>query len=120
MKNILVCDDDKMTLEVTRIILSEKGYKVFTLENCDLLLEKVKKIQPHLILMDLMIEPIGGAASIKLLKNNAKTKDIPILLFSAILEIEKIAAEIDADAYISKPFEVTEFENIIDSFCVAP
>lgn len=116
MKNILVCDDDEMITEVTKIILAKKGYKVFTLENCNRLLKKVAEIQPDLILMDLMIPPAGGRAAIELLRNNTATKDIPVLVFSANQEIEAIAGQIGADGYIQKPFEMTEFENTIENF----
>lgn len=115
MKTILICDDDQFIMQVAKEILVKKGYNVSTLETCDLLMEKVEKMQPELILMDLLIPPMGGDNSIKLLKNNPKTKHIPILVFSVDQEIEKITSEIEADGYIKKPFEIKEFEKYIEN-----
>jgi two-component system cell cycle response regulator DivK len=86
-----------------------------------MLMEKVEKLQPDMILMDLLIPPMGGDNSIKLLKNDPMTKHIPILVFSGDEEIEKITAETDADGFIRKPFEISQFEDCIRSvFEAAP
>jgi DNA-binding response OmpR family regulator len=111
-------------MQAAKSALMQKGYNVSTLETCDLLVEKVERMQPDLILMDLLIPPMGGDNSIKLLKNNLKTKHIPILLFSGDQDIEKITSEIEANGFIKKPFNIEEFgeniENAITSNGVIP
>jgi CheY-like chemotaxis protein len=114
MKTILICDDDLFIMQVAKEVLEKRGYSVVTFESCDFLMEKVEKLQPDLILMDLLIPPMGGDNSIKLLKNDPLTKHIPILVFSGDPEIEKIFSETDADGYIRKPFEIDQFEEYIE------
>jgi CheY-like chemotaxis protein len=114
MRTILICDDDLFIMQAAKEVLERKGYKVVTYESCDFLMEKVEKLQPDMILMDLLIPPMGGDNSIKLLKHDPMTKHIPILVFSGDPEIEKIYLETDADGFIRKPFNIGHFEEYID------
>ncbi|MGZ3883848.1 MAG: response regulator [Bacteroidia bacterium] len=118
MKTILICDDAKFIVEVTKKVLTKKGYNVVTLESCDSLLEETKKHNPDLILMDLMIPPHGGETAIKFLRSDNDTKHIPVLIFSAHLDLEAIATRIGANGYINKPFEMKQLEAIVDGFFV--
>lgn len=112
---VLICDDDPDILEVSKIILELRGHKVETLKNCDNILSKVETIKPDIILMDLWIPDIGGEEATKLLKNNATTRHIPIIIFSANNDIEKIAKVSGADNFLCKPFEIKDLESIIES-----
>lgn len=60
--------------------------------------------------MDLWIPEMGGEHAVNLLKGNADTKDIPILLFSANDAIQEISDRLKADGYISKPFDIHAFK----------
>jgi CheY-like chemotaxis protein len=115
MKTILICDDDLFIMQAAKEVLEKAGYKVVTYETCDFLMEKVEKLQPDIILMDLLIPPMGGDNSIKLLKNDPLTRHIPILVFSSDPEIERIFADTDADGYIRKPFDSEEFQAYVSS-----
>ena len=113
-KCVLICDDDADILEVTKTILQLRGYKVETLMNCDDLLAKVEVIKPSVILMDLWIPDIGGGEATKLLKSNPATKHIPVVIFSANNDIEKVARNAGANGYLRKPFEIADLEKIIE------
>lgn len=112
-KKILICDDDFDILEVTKIILQMKGYSVETRINCNHIFEIVEEIRPDLILMDLWIPEIGGEAATILLKNSDTTKGIPVVLFSANNNLEKIAESCGANYYLSKPFDINELERVL-------
>ncbi len=114
-KTILICDDDKFITEVTRKVLERQGYVVFALEDCNDLLENVKRIKPDLIMMDLMIPEIGGDHAIRLLKHTDETEHIPVLVFSGDSAIKKIASQTEADGFIKKPFGLLELENKLRS-----
>lgn len=115
-KCILICDDDKSTTELLRTILEKKGYHVETLANSDKLFFKIDKCRPGLILMDIKMPEIGGALAAQLLKHHDETKDIPILMFSADDEIADITQNSGADGYISKPFNIQEFEKTVAAY----
>ncbi|MFL5764266.1 MAG: response regulator [Bacteroidia bacterium] len=120
MRTILICDDDLFIMQAARELLEKVGYNVETFDSCDFLMEKVEKMQPDLILMDLLIPPMGGDNSIKLLKNDPMTKHIPVLVFSGDPEIEKIYSDTDADGYIRKPFDIDEFQSYIERVLSLP
>lgn len=115
-KKVLICDDDLDILEVTKIILQMKGFSVETRINCNHIFETVEEIKPDVILMDLWIPEIGGEAATSLLKNSEKTKGIPIILFSANNNLEKIAQSCGANHFLSKPFDINELEAVLEKF----
>lgn len=109
-KCILIYEDDPEILFLCRMLLEKENYRVETLTKCDNALNDISKFKPDLILMDLWIPEMGGELAVNLLKGNAETKEIPILLFSANDEIQEISDRLKADGYISKPFDIHAFK----------
>lgn len=103
-KCVLICDDDTGILEACRMILSE-NYRVETTEKCENIIEEVRKIAPDIILMDIRI-PGGGEQAIKKLHHTKDTRHIPVIVFSALSDIQAISERIQADAVIEKPFDI--------------
>lgn len=110
----MICDDNEDILEVSSVILTMKGYEVKTITHSNDLFTAIDKSKPGIILMDLGIPEIGGAAATKQLKSTESTKNIPVLLFSANPDIAKIAIECGADGFLSKPFEIENLEKAIE------
>lgn len=106
-KNILIYDDDNEILLLCKAILSKFGLAVETLSRCENILNDIKSIQPHLILMDLWIPEIGGEKAVTIAKQNEATKNIPVLIFSANTNIKEICRKVNADGYLEKPFNVS-------------
>lgn len=109
-KNILICDDDVAILEVTKTILELSGYSVETKENTNNIIETVVELKPDLIIMDLWIPEVGGEETTMILKSDERTRRIPIILFSANNDIERIASKTQAEDFIKKPYEIQELE----------
>ena len=104
-KKILVADDDEDILDVISIILEGEGYNVTTISRGEEVLE-IKEDFPDLFLLDISMAGIDGRDICRYLKNQSSTKHIPVILFSANKEIEKIAFEVRADDFICKPFDI--------------
>ena len=70
-------------------------------------LDKARKEKPDLIILDLMLPKIDGFKVCRMLKFDEKYKKIPIILFTVRAQEsdKQTAAEVCADAYITKPFE---------------
>lgn len=115
----MICDDDFDILEVTALILSQKGFDVDTYSDCNNIFTKVEVSKPDVILMDLWIPDLGGENVTALLKASDKTKSIPVVLFSANNDIEKVAISAGAEGYIKKPFEIKALEEKITSCMIA-
>ena len=119
MKNIiLIYDDDEEILLLCKAILSKFGLVVETLSRCENILNDIKSIQPHLILMDLWIPEIGGEKAITIAKQNDTTCNVPILLFSANADIEQITKKVNADGYIKKPFAINTLIDTINKHII--
>lgn len=112
-KTLLICDDDEDILELCRVILSQ-DFQVVTINNTKSILDTIERSQPSLILMDLWIPPNGGAKMTATLKKHDISKRIPLILFSANDEIEKICTTVKADGYIKKPFSVKKMKTYIN------
>lgn len=115
-KCILVCDDDKSTIELLRAILEKEGYNVQSVTNSDKIFFKIDKCKPGLILMDVWMPEIGGELTTHLLKHHKETEDIPILILSGDSEIENIARDSGADGYIKKPFSAKELLQVVENY----
>lgn len=103
-KCVLICDDDHAILEACSIILKEK-YRVETAENCSNIIDEIKRANPDIILMDILM-PGGGDEAVKTIHQTDGIKHIPIIVFTALSEVEEIGKRIHADAVLEKPFDI--------------
>lgn len=117
-KCVLIFEDDQDILEVVRTIL-EPTYTVETRSTTEDIFLAVRDCSPDIILMDLRIPDIGGSDATLLLKSNAKTHNIPILLLSGNPNIEVIAGKTGADGFIKKPFDINQLTATIEAHLVS-
>jgi two-component system phosphate regulon response regulator PhoB len=105
-EKILVVDDEEDILELVRYNLAREGYDVIRAASGEEGLEKVAATLPDLIVLDLMLPGIDGLEVAKRLKNDSKTRNIPIVMLTAKGEEADIVTglELGADDYITKPF----------------
>ena len=118
MKNrILICDDDLDILEVTSIILKNKGYEIETLSRLsEEVLTTIRDFRPNLILMDLRMPGMNGERAIQMIKTDDSIKNIPVVLFSANTQLNRISEEVNADGVITKPFNIRELIKQIEKY----
>ena len=105
MKNILVVDDEKEVLEVTKKILIKNQYAVLTASGGKEAVAIAKANHPDLILLDIVMPDMDGRDVLVELKKDAGTKNIPIIFVTARGEqFERdYGLELGAHEYISKP-----------------
>src|SRR3989344_553462 len=107
-KTILICDDDKGILEVVKIVLEDKGYNVISLSEAEKVQDTVIKLKPDLILLDLWMPNLNGDTITQTLKDNKNTNHIPIIVISANKDTATIAQKVQADSFLTKPFNIDE------------
>ena len=107
---ILAVDDEEMNLELLEILMVPLGYEVEKAIDGKEALEKISKREPDIILLDVMMPGMDGYEVCRILKEDEKTRHIPIVMVTALSQIEnKITGiETGADDYLSKPFHRTE------------
>jgi two-component system phosphate regulon response regulator PhoB len=105
-KHILIVEDEEDILELVRYNLSRDGYQVLCTTSGEDALKIIKSEALDLIVLDLMLPEIDGLEVAKILKNDSKTQDIPIIMLTAKGEEADIVTglELGADDYITKPF----------------
>ena len=102
---ILVVDDEKDMVDATKMILEMEGYEVVVAYDGGEALQKVDAEMPDLILLDQMMPGKSGIEVCKILKSQAKTKHIPVLIFTASGgNIDTVVVEAQADGCFLKPF----------------
>lgn len=109
MTLIYVVEDDKNIQEIEAYALKNSGYSVKVFDDGKEL-KKGMDILPDLILLDIMLPGEDGLSILKKLKNDNKTKDIPVIMVTAKdTEIDIVKGlDMGADDYISKPFGIME------------
>jgi two-component system phosphate regulon response regulator PhoB len=107
---ILVADDEPDSLELIGVNLSNAGYEVATATNGREALQLARSGRPQLILLDLMLPEMDGLDVCKVLREEAATAFIPIIMLTArATEIDRVLGlELGADDYITKPFSPRE------------
>jgi two-component system, OmpR family, alkaline phosphatase synthesis response regulator PhoP len=105
-EKILIVDDEEDILELLKYNLSREGYKVSCAASGEETLRAVRSGIPDLIVLDLMLPGIDGLDVARQLKNDPKTRDVPIVMLTAKGEEADIVTglELGADDYITKPF----------------
>ena len=109
-KKILVIEDEPHIVKLVTFILESDGYEVIQAFVGAEGIEKAKKEQPHLVVLDIMMPGMDGLEVAKILTKDPKTNFIPILMLSSKAQFEDKMMGIDAGAldYITKPFEKEE------------
>jgi len=106
-KKILIIEDEKKIAELIRDYLLNAGYDVFCMDRGDTAVSYVKKENPELILLDIMLPGMDGT---EICREIRKFSTIPIIMITAkVEEIDRIIGlELGADDYICKPFSPRE------------
>jgi two-component system phosphate regulon response regulator PhoB len=105
-RKILVVEDDEDIQELVRFNLSREGHSVTCASSGEAGLAAVRKEAPDLIVLDLMLPGMDGLELCRILRADASTADIPIVIMSAKGEESDVVTglELGADDYLTKPF----------------
>jgi len=104
---ILVVDDNASNRELLKRRLERQGHSVALAENGYRSLETLRQAPFDLILLDLLMPDISGFDVLSILKSDPALRDIPVIVISALNEIDSIVRCIQAGAedYLAKPFD---------------
>jgi CheY-like chemotaxis protein len=76
--------------------------------------EKVRQIQPSIILMDNNIPDYGGVAATRQIKSQSDLKHIPVIFCSANMDIRHLAKQAGADTFLPKPFALSGLAEVVE------
>ena len=107
---IILIDDDRDIVEVTKILLESRGYTVISAYDGKTGLETIRKEIPDLVLLDVTLPDMNGFQICEILKKDNTLWHIPIIYFTARERLTErvLGLSIGGDDYITKPFDPEE------------
>ncbi len=107
-RTLLVVDDDRGLQEALEVILALEGYRVVVAGDGLEALDKLSEELPRLILLDLVMPRMDGFAFAEELERRGLRAKLPILVLTADAHAGEKAAQLRADDYMAKPFDMDE------------
>jgi DNA-binding response OmpR family regulator len=109
-KKILIVDDDPIILRLLASRLKNSGYDVVSAIDGESGLKKAIAKKPDLVLLDIIMPGLNGFEVCKRLKENDKTKDIPVIMLTALAGEKDLSKSLEegADCFITKPFSAVD------------
>jgi CheY-like chemotaxis protein len=114
---ILVVDDDANVHELIRWTLRAPRFEIHSFTDPQRALERIRDIEPDLIICDMMMPTMDGQLFLRLVKQSPELRDIPFLFLTAVRlgsEIEA-ALEAGAEAYLVKPFPLAKLVETVNT-----
>jgi adenylate cyclase len=104
---ILVVDDNEGNREMLARRLARQGYDVRTAPDGREALESLKRDHADLVLLDVLMPGLDGYETLRHLKGDGTLRDIPVLMISALDEMQSVVRciELGAEDYLPKPFD---------------
>jgi len=113
-RHVLVADDEPAIVEMIRDILEEYGFRVVTAANGSEALRLVEEAEPEVVLLDMNMPVLDGEGFIAAVRERGLR--IPIVVMTAGSSAKRWAAQLGADAYLSKPFELANLVDVTNRF----
>lgn len=113
-KKILVVEDNKVILDILKMILEEEGYETETSQG-EAIFQLIRSFQPHLIILDMFLGKENGADITRKIKGEEKTHHIPVIIISAHPRAKEASKEAGVDTFLAKPFEVHELLSAVQN-----
>ena len=113
---ILIVEDEPLLVVCTQMVLEAAGFHVESATSGEEGIRSAKDLNPHLILLDIMMPGIDGWETLRRLKRDPATAEIPVIIFTAREHSRghQESEEMGAAAYCRKPFEPDELVELIE------
>jgi CheY-like chemotaxis protein len=108
MTRILVVDDEVSILRSTQLLLEDMGFEVLTTSDHANVMEIARREQPDLLLQDVRMPGLDLDKLVQSLRAEPRLRKIPILLFSASMDLGETAQRVGAEGVLDKPFKPNE------------
>ncbi len=110
MVRVLVVDDSPMVLEMVSAHLKQNGMEVIEATNGAEAVDRLKALTPDLVVTDVVMPQMNGYELCRWIKNNASTKNVPVIMCTTKSEeFDKYwGMKQGADAYLTKPYHPPE------------
>src|SRR5262245_39240063 len=110
VKKILIVEDEHDVIKLLKYNLEKEGFKVNYTTDGSLVLAEIRRDEPDLIILDLMLPGLDGLEICRQIRRHEKYASLPLLMLTARSdEADRVVGlEMGADDYVSKPFSMRE------------
>ena len=119
MTKILVVDDEPSILRSTQLLLLDMGFDVVTCSDQSTIVETIRRERPDLLLQDVRMPGLDLDRLVTSIRADKDFSRLPILLFSASMDLDEIQQRVGAAGILEKPFKPTEIVEAIQ-VAIAP
>lgn len=114
-KLILLVDDEPSILKATKVGLVDRGYNVKTVEGAEAAIKAIHSLKPSIVVSDLVMPGTNGFELFQEVKKEAEYRSLPFVFLTGVDDYyaKKFGQEIGGAAYITKPVDLDELEQII-------
>ena len=120
MTKILVVDDEASILRSTQLLLLDMGFDVVTCGEQSQILETLRKELPDLLLQDVRMPGLDLDKLVASIRSTPEIAELPILLFSASMDLDEVQERVGAVGILEKPFKPMEIVEAIRGATTAP
>ena len=108
--DILIAEDEPSILESLDFILRRAGWTISSVTDGDAVLEAVRRLQPRMVVLDVMLPKRSGFDVLKQIRANAELRAMPVLILTAKGQQQdrRTAEELGADGFVTKPYANAE------------
>jgi CheY-like chemotaxis protein len=119
VKRILIVDNDSDVLEVLEEVFAYDGIEVKTLQSANDIFNEIAAYNPHVIILDYILDGINGGEICHQIKVNPATCNIPVIIVSAYAKVINSLGYYGCDAFIAKPFDIYDIVNTVNQLIIA-
>jgi len=116
-KDVLVVDDDDVSRNLLRRLLVREGWRVHEAQNGLRGLEQLNRLQPSVVLLDLMMPEMDGFEMLKEMRRRPEVAATPVVVLTAHQQnaMRDYAKELGVDRYLTKPITIGDFIKELNS-----
>jgi DNA-binding response OmpR family regulator len=118
-KRVLIVEDEQDVADLVADVLGLEGFEA-RIASGESALHDALNFQPDVVLLDLMMPVVDGFEVARRLNARDETRDLPIVVMTAMHDASSRAAEIGTEHYLAKPFDIGELINKIEQAASAP
>ena len=114
-KLVLLVDDEPSVLDATRVGLVDRGFTVQTVNGAEAAIKAIHTLKPSIVVSDLVMPGVNGFELFQEIKKEDALRSIPFVFLTAVDDYyaRKFGKEIGGAAYVTKPVDLDELEQII-------
>jgi len=114
-KVVLLVDDEPSILRATSTGLKNRGFNVHTVDGADAAMKEIRTLNPSIVVSDLVMPGTNGFELFQEIKKDGQFKSLPFVFLTGVDDYyaKKFGKELGGAAYITKPVDLDELEQII-------